>query len=173
MPSSLSLIFETRLLEVMTVPLPDVDGALEPAGADTVLERAERSTRSCSDLGWGGSPVPFELVRTLARRVSLPLLLDADGLNAHAGNLAVLAERDAPTVLTPHAGELARLLDTDSKTVEAHRLACARRAAAEAQAIVVLKGDDTLVAHPSGWVGASPGDPQPWPRPERAMFSPG
>ena len=156
-PSSLSLIFETRLLEVMTVPLPDADGTLEPAGADTVLERAERANALVLGPGVGREPGAFELVRTLARRVSLPLLLDADGLNAHAGDLGALVQRDAPTVLTPHAGELARLLDTDSKTVEAHRLACARRAAAEAQAIVVLKGDDTLVADPSGRVGVSPG----------------
>ena len=79
----------------------------------------------------------------------LPLLLDADGLNAHAGRLASLARRSAPTVLTPHAGELARLLESDSAAVGAKRLDSARRAAAEARAIVVLKGDDTLVADPS------------------------
>jgi hydroxyethylthiazole kinase-like uncharacterized protein yjeF len=156
-PSSLSLIFETRLLEVMTVPLPDAEGSLEPEGADTMLERAKRADALVLGPGVGREPGAFELVRTVARRASLPLLLDADGLNAHAGNLAGLAEREAPTVLTPHAGELARLLDTDSQTVEAHRLTCARRAAAEARAIVVLKGDDTLVVDPRGRVGVSPG----------------
>ena len=42
----------------------------------------------------------------LARAARIPLLLDADGLNAHAGDLGLLADREAATVLTPHAGEL-------------------------------------------------------------------
>jgi NAD(P)H-hydrate epimerase len=96
-------------------------------------------------------------VRRLAREAPVPILLDADGLNAHAGALSSLAGRGAAAVLTPHAGELGRLLDTDAKTIAAHRLACARRAAAESAAIVVLKGDDTLVAHPDGRVGVSRG----------------
>ncbi len=156
-PRSLNLIFETRLLEVMTVPLPDADGALEAEGAETVLERAERADALVLGPGVGREPGAFELVRAVARRAPLPLLLDADGLNAHAGRLEALAEREAPTVLTPHAGELSRLLDSDSDTVEAHRLACARAAAAGARAITVLKGDDTLVAHPDGRVAISPG----------------
>jgi hydroxyethylthiazole kinase-like uncharacterized protein yjeF len=156
-PRSLNLIFEVRLLEVMTVPLPDADGSLDAAGADTVLERAERSDALVLGPGVGREPGAFELVRALSQRAALPLLLDADGLNAHAGELGTLSARKAPTVLTPHAGELARLLDSDSGAVEAHRLACVRRAAAEAGAIVVLKGDDTLVADPDGRVGVNRG----------------
>jgi len=85
------------------------------------------------------------------------MLLDADGLNAHAGMMGSLVSREAPTVLTPHAGELARLLETDSASVCARRLGSVRRAAAEARAIVVLKGDDTLVASPDGLVAVSRG----------------
>jgi hydroxyethylthiazole kinase-like uncharacterized protein yjeF len=84
-------------------------------------------------------------------------VLDADGLNAHAGDLAALASRSAPTILTPHEGELARLLEVDSAAVQARRLEHARAAAGQAQAIVVLKGDDTLVVDASGLVAVSPG----------------
>ena len=63
----------------------------------------------------------------------------------------------APTVLTPHEGELARLLDIDSDAVKARRLEHVRAAAAQSQAIVLLKGDDTLVAEPGGLVAVSPG----------------
>jgi NAD(P)H-hydrate epimerase len=87
----------------------------------------------------------------------VPLLLDADGLNAHAGALESLSERDAPTVLTPHAGELGRLLEVDSAAVQARRLEHARRASVAAKAVVVLKGDDTIVAVPNGGVGISRG----------------
>jgi len=69
----------------------------------------------------------------------------------------LLADREAATVLTPHAGELARLLETDSQAIAARRLQSARRAAREAQAIIVLKGDDTIVAAPDGRAGVNRG----------------
>jgi NAD(P)H-hydrate epimerase len=85
------------------------------------------------------------------------MVLDADGLNAHAGRLGDLAARSQATVLTPHAGELARLLALDSDEIERERLHHARAAAEQANAVVVLKGDDTLVACPDGRVGVSAG----------------
>ena len=62
-----------------------------------------------------------------------------------AGSLSVLAGREAPTVLTPHAGELGRLLKRESSEIGEHRLAAAAEAASRSGAIVVLKGDDTIV----------------------------
>ncbi|MFL5824642.1 MAG: NAD(P)H-hydrate dehydratase [Solirubrobacteraceae bacterium] len=156
-PRSLNLVFETRLLEAMTVPLPDDDGALSVEGAEVVLERSQRSDALILGPGLGRAPASFGLARRLADEAQIPLLLDADGLNAHAGALASLSGRAAPTVLTPHAGELARLLDADSSEVSGHRLTCARRAAAESGAIIVLKGDDTLVTRPDGVTAVSPG----------------
>ena len=74
-----------------------------------------------------------------------------------AGRLEALAGRAAPTILTPHAGELGRLLGIDSAQVGAARLESARAAARRARGLVVLKGDDTLVALPGGRVAISPG----------------
>jgi NAD(P)H-hydrate epimerase len=156
-PASLNMIFEVRLLEVMTVPLDDVDGSLEPSGVSEVVERAGRADAFVLGPGLGRNPGAVEFARRAARKVNLPMLLDADGLNAHAGRLESLAGRSAPTVLTPHAGELARLLETDSAAVGARRLESVRRAARTAAAIVVLKGDDTLVAAPDGRVAVSRG----------------
>jgi NAD(P)H-hydrate epimerase len=156
-PAALHQIFEVRLLEVMTVPLPDNGGALGPDAQDVVLQRAERVQSLVLGPGLGRAEETLEFARATARQAQVALLLDADGLNAHAGRLDSLAAREAPTVMTPHAGELARLLDTDSKSVAAHRLACVRRAAEESGAIVLLKGDDTLVAEPDGRVGVSRG----------------
>lgn len=156
-PASLNPIFEARLLEVMTAPLPDLDGSLDPSGVDQVVERAERGDAFVLGPGLGRAPGALEFARAAARSVKLPMVLDADGLNAHAGRLGSLASRSASTVLTPHAGELARLLETDSAAVGARRLESARRAASEARAIVVLKGDDTLVAAPDGLVAVSRG----------------
>jgi NAD(P)H-hydrate epimerase len=146
-PPALSEIFETRLLEVMTA-------ALE---ADEVIERAARGGAMVVGPGMGRLPDAEELARELARRAELPIVLDADGLNAHAGRLEDLRARTAPTVLTPHEGELGRLLEVDSSDVKARRLHHAREAAQRSGAIVVLKGDDTLVAEPGGRVAVNPG----------------
>jgi NAD(P)H-hydrate epimerase len=154
-PGSLGLVFETRLLEVLTRALPDAGGALTPAGVDAVLDLGRRGGSLV--LGPGLGPGGADFARDLARRAELPLVLDADGLNAHAGRLGELARRPGPTVLTPHEGEMARLLGVERGAVAAARLRHVRRAAAEAGAIVVLKGDDTLVAAPDGTVAVSPG----------------
>jgi NAD(P)H-hydrate epimerase len=157
-PRSLNLVFETRLLEVMTIPLPDEDGTLTPAGADAVLAEAERRGGALIvGPGFGRTDGAVELARTLAARAEVALVLDADGLNAHAGRIEVLRERRAPTVLTPHAGELGRLLEIDSREVGTRRLHHAREAARRSGAIVVLKGDDTLIAEPEGRVAVSRG----------------
>lgn len=156
-PSSLNLVFESRLLEVMTVPLPDEDGGLTEDGASDVLERTQRADALILGPGLGRSPAAFALARRLAAQTEIPLLLDADGLNAHAEALDGLRARRAPAVLTPHAGELARLLGSDSSEVAARRLNAARQAASQAEAIVVLKGDDTIVASPEGRCGVNRG----------------
>jgi ADP-dependent NAD(P)H-hydrate dehydratase / NAD(P)H-hydrate epimerase len=156
-PSSLMLIVGSHLLEVMSVPLPDTGGSLEARGVERVLERADRADSVVVGPGLGREPEAQEFARQLARYAPVPLVLDADGLNAHAGSIGLLAEREPATVLTPHAGELARLLETDSEAIGAKRLESARRAAREAQAIVLLKGDDTVVAAPDGRVGVSRG----------------
>jgi hydroxyethylthiazole kinase-like uncharacterized protein yjeF len=158
-PDALNDVFEIKLTEVMSVPLPD-DGAggHTAKGVPGVLEKAQRGGALVLGPGLGRTDDAFAFARKLARKAEVALVLDADGLNAHAGDeLAKLARRDAPTILTPHAGELARLLDTDSAAVARHRLDHARRAAGTSGAIVVLKGDDTIVAAPEGRIGISRG----------------
>jgi hydroxyethylthiazole kinase-like uncharacterized protein yjeF len=157
-PEALNLVFEVRLLEAMSRPLPgEEEGRLGPAAVDPVLEACQRADALVLGPGLGRAEGSLEFAREVAARAEVPLLLDADGLNAHAGRLGELAARRAPTVLTPHAGELARLLDADSAAIAGARLEHARQAAATADAVVVLKGDDTLVAEPGGRVGVSPG----------------
>jgi len=158
-PDALNDIFEIKLTEVMSVPLPDDGaGAHTEAGVAGVLEKTGRGGALVLGPGLGRTDGAFAFARRLAREVDVALVLDADGLNAHGGkHLTSLVRRTAPTILTPHAGELARLLDTDSATVGAHRLRHAREAAARSGAILVLKGDDTIVAEPEGRVAISRG----------------
>jgi NAD(P)H-hydrate epimerase len=156
-PASAQPILAGRLLEAMTRALPEDDGAHTAGGVDEVLELAARGGALVVGPGLGRSDGAFAFARALVARAEVAVVLDADGLNAHAGDLASLAGRPAPTILTPHEGELGRLLDVDSSAVQARRLEHARAAAAQAQAIVVLKGDDTLVADANGLVAVSPG----------------
>jgi NAD(P)H-hydrate epimerase len=149
-PASLELIFETRLLEVMTRGLPDEDGALSRAAVDDALGMLDRAGALVLGPGAGRSETADKFVRRVAAEAPVPLVLDADGLNAHAGRLQRLTARTAPTVLTPHAGELGRLLGITSQEVGRRRLHSAREAARRANAVVVLKGDDTIVARPDG-----------------------
>ena len=144
-PADLEPIFEAKLTEVMSRGFAGAQGALDADDADAILEAAAGAAAVVLGPGLGRRDESLALAREVARRVEAPLLIDADGLNAHAGELAALAERDHPTVLTPHAGELGRLLERDSVEVNQHRLAAALDAAAASGAIVVLKGDDTLV----------------------------
>jgi ADP-dependent NAD(P)H-hydrate dehydratase / NAD(P)H-hydrate epimerase len=157
-PASLEAIFESRLLEVMTRALPDTGGGHTGSGATAVLDEAQRRGGALV-LGPGLSRAPgaVDFARRLAAEATVPLVVDADGLNAHQGAVVAFAARSAPTVLTPHAGELGRLLGVESSVVQARRLHHAREAARQAAAIVVLKGDDTLVAAPDGRVAVSPG----------------
>jgi ADP-dependent NAD(P)H-hydrate dehydratase / NAD(P)H-hydrate epimerase len=144
-PADLEMVFELAQPEVMSVGCPGGDGCLVPASEKAVLGIFERAAAGVLGPGLGKDPGSFELARTAAGKIEAPLLIDADGLNAFAGRLGDLRVRAAPTLLTPHAGELGRLLGRDSAEVGEHRLASAREAAGAAGAVVVLKGDDTIV----------------------------
>jgi ADP-dependent NAD(P)H-hydrate dehydratase / NAD(P)H-hydrate epimerase len=150
--------------ELMTRGLPDDGGMLTPEGVEVVLEASRRGGALALGPGLGRGEHAVAFARALARDAEVPLVLDADGLNAHArsdshagGHLDDLAGRTAPTVLTPHPGELARLLSVDTADIAGARLSHVRETAKRAQAVVVLKGDDTLVADPSGVVAVSAG----------------
>ncbi len=143
--------------ELMTRALPEEEGALSVEGIEEVLEGGGRAGALVLGPGLGRTSAAEEFARGLARQALIPLVLDADGLNAHAGRLVELASRTAPSVLTPHGGELARLLELDSEEIARDRLHHVRAAARLARAIVVLKGDDTLVADPGGRVAVSRG----------------
>jgi NAD(P)H-hydrate epimerase len=156
-PAHLEATFSARLLEAMMVGLPGDDG-LSPDSVEPALEAIERADAVVLGPGLGRSDGARAFARAMFERIAVPLVIDADGLNALAGVFPEpLPRRPAPTVLTPHAGELGRLLDVESSEIERRRLHHAREAAVRSGAIVVLKGDDTLVCSPDGQVAISRG----------------
>jgi ADP-dependent NAD(P)H-hydrate dehydratase / NAD(P)H-hydrate epimerase len=146
-PGSLIDILEIKLTEVMTASLSEtLDRTLAVESANEVLEMVKDFDLLVMGPGLSGSVETYEAVRKIAAETPVPLVLDADALNALAGIPEVLAGRNAETIVTPHPGELARLTGGDAKSIQKDRLGAAGQAADKMNAVVVLKGARTVVA---------------------------
>jgi hydroxyethylthiazole kinase-like uncharacterized protein yjeF len=128
-------VLETLVLEAVKRPLEEV------------FEAAGRPKALAVGPGLGRGDEAKALVRRLLAEVETPAVVDADALFGLEPG-----EWPAPRVLTPHEGELARLLGRESKEIAAHRLASVLEAAERFDCVVVLKGEDSLVAAPGGGV---------------------
>ena len=140
---------EKPFAEVITVTVPGADGQFGLAARSALFDQAAQLRAVAVGPGLGRADEAKLLVRELLG-IDRPLLLDADGLYALGDRLELVAERKVPTILTPHEGELGRLIGRPAGEVAAQRLECARSAAKRANATVVLKGEATIVADPSG-----------------------
>jgi NAD(P)H-hydrate epimerase len=136
-------------------PLPDTDGVLNADAARALLRALPGAQALLAGPGLDLTPASREFVRTLAAGLdAVPglraVVLDADALNALAGEDAWHDRFALPRVLTPHPGEMARLLHGTVAAVQANRLDCATRYAQATRSIVVLKGACTVIAAPDG-----------------------
>jgi ADP-dependent NAD(P)H-hydrate dehydratase / NAD(P)H-hydrate epimerase len=142
---------QAGLTEPTFLPLPETDagtvadGALEP-----LLERLAAADALAMGPGMTTDPRTVAFVREAVRRSPVPLVLDADGLNAFAGDVAGLRDRQADAVLTPHTGEFARLTGVKTRDLDADRPGRVRDLAAGADAVALLKGSRTVIAEPGG-----------------------
>lgn len=99
--------------------------------------------------GLGAEPETQEFIRHVVKNAEIPVILDADGLNAFAGRAHELKDRKSKyLVITPHPGEMGRLCGKSTKEVQADRLKIAQEAARDWNAHVVLKGFHTIIAAP-------------------------
>src|SRR5713101_8465368 len=146
--------------ELMTEPLDETDAgsisirALQQGRVDSL---AERKTVLAVGPGISRHPETAEFVRGVVKKYKLPIVLDADGLNAFEGRAAELKNKAGTLVITPHPGEMARLIGSTIPAVQRDRLNVARSFAREHQLMVVLKGHRTLIAQPDGtvWVNTT------------------
>ncbi len=145
--------------EVITVALPaTAEGALDARAASTVLRDLDRFGSLVLGPGLGRDERTQSAVIQLVADAPVPLVLDADGLNALRGDLAPLRVRhtmlEAPAVLTPHDGEYTRLVGEPPGN---DRIAAARRLADATDAVVLLKGPATVIAEPgAGRIAVNP-----------------
>src|SRR6185436_2678359 len=149
-PRSCVPILAAMAPEYMTEPLDETAaGAIDFSAADRVLDLDADVIAIGPGLGQDPSTAAF--VHAVVERSGVPLVLDADALNAFAGDPERLTGRDGVDVIvTPHPGEMARLLNLSIEQVQADRLDHAREFASSHRCHVVLKGHRTVVAGPEG-----------------------
>jgi NAD(P)H-hydrate epimerase len=137
--------------EVMTEPLPETDVGTIAANATERLDALAKG-KNVLAIGPGISrfPATSGLVRTQVAKSQIPIVLDADGLNAFEGHTGELNGKGRLLVITPHPGEMARLAGCTVADVQKDRSGVARKFAREHEVIVVLKGHRTLVVQPDG-----------------------
>jgi ADP-dependent NAD(P)H-hydrate dehydratase / NAD(P)H-hydrate epimerase len=144
-----------QMLEVMTEPLEATDSggvstkAFDYSRVEMLLDKKDVLAVGP---GLGGHAETGEFVRRLVEQTALPLVLDADGLNAFVGQTERLKGQNRILILTPHPGEFARLLERPTAEVQAERVALARDFAQQHRLHLVLKGHRTIYASPSGQV---------------------
>ncbi|MGH9504464.1 MAG: NAD(P)H-hydrate dehydratase [Terriglobales bacterium] len=144
--------------ELMTEPLPETDaGSVARSALDRIDNLVKGKTVLAVGPGISRHADTAAAVRDILKKYKMPVVLDADGLNAFDGHAPELKDKPGNLVITPHPGEMARLANSTIPAVQHDRLNVARTFAREHELIVVLKGHRTLVALPDGtaWVNTT------------------
>lgn len=153
-PAGINQVLETKTTEVMTLPLPDVGSGCLCAMAKGAIEDALAGKKVLAmGPGIGRHPETAQLIRELTASISLPMIIDADGLNALSQEPDLLLRKKSDIViLTPHPGEMARLTGLSIPLVEDDRVGVARGFAMKYDVWLILKGARTVIAAPDGTV---------------------
>ncbi|TCO73158.1 NAD(P)H-hydrate dehydratase [Marinisporobacter balticus] len=150
-PQSLNTIMETRLIEAITVPLPEFKkGVVGISDIEKIIKTMEESDVITVGPGSGNSRELEELLRNILEHTSKPIVLDADALNSLAKRKELLELITSQTVMTPHVGEMSRLTDLEIDYIKENRIEVATEFSRKWNTVVVLKGSRTVVAGPNG-----------------------
>jgi NAD(P)H-hydrate epimerase len=154
-PASCQAIVAAMAPEYMTETLREKDDGLDPDDVEHVIDIARDVIAIGPGLGQAASTREF--IRLLVDRATMPLVIDADGLNAFSGDPDRLMGREGrDVIITPHPGEMGRLVGMSTDEVQSSRLEIARNFAGAHHAYVVLKGHRTLIATPDEKVFINP-----------------
>jgi hydroxyethylthiazole kinase-like uncharacterized protein yjeF len=155
-PESILPVTQGAVREAVFVALPETDLGTAAGGSARLDEVLGQAGALAVGPGMTTDERTAAWIRELVRSSEVPVVLDADGLNAFAGRAEDLADRKADLILTPHAGEFARVAEISTGEVAADRIRHVRELAARTSATVLLKGSRTLVAAPDGTVRINP-----------------
>lgn len=149
---SINNVLEIKTTEAMTIPLPDAgSGHLSSIAFPAIEKLLPGKDAVALGPGLDRRPGTVALVHSLVELINLPLVIDADGLNALAEDMSVLRRKKSlQVILTPHPGEMSRLLGTSIPDVDAIRISVAQEFARDYGVYLVLKGARTIIASPDG-----------------------
>jgi NAD(P)H-hydrate epimerase len=156
-PASLNPILEGKTTEAMTLSLDDAGkGFLGIGNRDAILSAIKGRDAIAIGPGISREPETTALVRRLVMDAALPMVVDADGLNAIAEDVSILHKKRSPAmVLTPHPGEMSRLTGLSISAIEDDRISTARSFAVTYGVFLVLKGAGTVIATPDGEIAVN------------------
>lgn len=147
-PKSLNNIFEIKLTEVMSLPLPEVNGCLCLDSFGTIRKVLDKVDVLIVGPGAGLNNSTQRLIIKIVKSIDKPIVLDADGITALAGDLTVLNKRkNKDLVITPHYGEFSRLINSDVGKIKRERKGLAGKFALRYNLTLVLKGNRSLVTN--------------------------
>jgi hydroxyethylthiazole kinase-like uncharacterized protein yjeF len=150
-PAEILPIVQAGLTEAVFVGLPTTtDGTVATGAVEQLVERLADADALAIGPGMTTHAETAGAVRAIVARSPVPVVLDADGLNAFTGEAEAIADRRSDVVLTPHVGEFGRLTGVKARDLGADRIGHVRRLAAQADAVALLKGSRTLIAAPDG-----------------------
>jgi len=156
-PKSLNPILENNLTEAMTYPLPETaESSLSLEAEKEIFKLMEGKTAVAIGPGLSTHDETSLLVRRIVARCRLPMVIDADGLNALSSDPDALAKCRGRAILTPHPGEMARLAGITNSEVQADRIGTAESFAQKHGCCLVLKGARTVIAEPEGQIHINP-----------------
>lgn len=156
-PEILTSIYDTALIEAITIPLEDNGrGALSKQALKQIMERIEKMSVVAIGPGLSTGNDIYEITSALIKNSKAPLIIDADALNVLAGRVDVLKGRSAEVIITPHPGEMSRLLGISIEDVQNNRIEVTSNFASSFGVIVVLKGARTVIASPDGNIFINP-----------------
>ncbi|MGN0163335.1 MAG: NAD(P)H-hydrate epimerase, partial [Candidatus Ornithomonoglobus sp.] len=131
---------EVKTTEVMTLAVDGTDGHIAYSAVSQILPWLDRVGAVLIGPGMGRSEDAAEVVRAVLRRSRVPVIVDADAINAVAANKTMLSECVCDLIFTPHAMEMSRLTGLDVSYIEENRLQVSREFAEENGAVLLLKG---------------------------------
>jgi len=152
-PSGLVPIIQQQVYEAMCIQSAEsADGTLGADAADSLLLESGRMSACAIGPGLSTQQDTMTVVRDLMQCIPVPLVLDADGINAYTGCPELLKKSMAPVIMTPHPGEMARILGVSADDVQKDRIGIAESFAKKYRVVLVLKGAGTVIAAPDGTV---------------------
>lgn len=153
-PESLNPIYEVKLTEVMTLPLPESKGGIisGKASLEILLKAAENFDAVLIGCGLGRDSDTLDLVKKFVTTIDKPLILDADAIFAFNGKAGDFKKCKQIPILTPHLGELAALVNSTVEELRQNLILNVKRVAQDYRAIIVAKSECTIIAYPNGEV---------------------